>query len=209
VFAELATPTDRVVLVGSNPAQAAELACRYGLQNLAHFEPPMSFIRDPVAVEDCLQFIESRSPFRFCLIALGSPQQEIIAQALQSRGRARGLALCIGAAVNFLTGVERRAPRWVRRLGAEWLYRLARDPRRLAYRYLVRGPRVFAMLRRAEIDLRPAEAETAPLLVSMDEAHPGGIGPNQLAQRGTTRPRSSKQKVPSSQPRPNSMSTWS
>jgi exopolysaccharide biosynthesis WecB/TagA/CpsF family protein len=209
VFAELATPTDRVVLVGSNPAQAAELVCRYGLQNLAHFEPPMSFIRDPVAVEDCLQFIESRSPFRFCLLALGSPQQEIIAQALQTRGRARGLALCIGAAVNFLTGVERRAPRWVRRLGAEWLYRLAHDPRRLASRYLIRGPRVFAMLRRAEIDLRPAVAETTPVLVSVDEAHPGGNDPNQFAHRGTTRPISSKQKVPSSQPRPNRMSTWS
>jgi exopolysaccharide biosynthesis WecB/TagA/CpsF family protein len=209
VFAELATPTDRVVLVGSNPAQAAELARRYGLQNLAHFEPPMSFIRDPAAVEDCLQFIESRSPFRFCLIALGSPQQEIIAQALQTRGRARGLALCIGAAVNFLTGVERRAPRWVRRLGAEWLYRLAHDPRRLASRYLVRGPRVFSMLRRAAIDLRPAAAEAAPVLVGLDEAQTVGSGPIQLAQRGNTRPISSKLKVPSSQPRPNRMSTWS
>ncbi len=71
--------------------------------------------------------------------------------ALRERGQARGLALCVGASINFLTGDERRAPGWMQRLGIEWLYRLLQDPRRLAARYLLRGPRVFGLLRRAEI----------------------------------------------------------
>jgi N-acetylglucosaminyldiphosphoundecaprenol N-acetyl-beta-D-mannosaminyltransferase len=54
--------------------------------------------------------------------------------------------LCIGASVNFITGVERRAPRWMQLAGMEWSYRLLQDPGRLAKRYLVRGLRVFSLL---------------------------------------------------------------
>jgi len=154
LFEEVVRPQDRLVLVGGSSAQAQALAARYGLQQLAHYNPPMGFIDDPLAVEDCLRFVEAQSPFRFCLLGVGSPQQEMLAQRLQARDRARGLALCIGASVDFITGAERRAPRWMQRAGLEWLYRLTRNPRRLAYRYLVRGPRIFPLLRHAEITLR-------------------------------------------------------
>jgi exopolysaccharide biosynthesis WecB/TagA/CpsF family protein len=92
------------------------------------------------------------------LLAVGCPQQEILAKALQSRGRARGLALCIGASINFLTGGERRAPKWIQHAGFEWLYRLLNDPTRLAKRYLVRGPRIFLLLPRLHFELRPVAA---------------------------------------------------
>jgi exopolysaccharide biosynthesis WecB/TagA/CpsF family protein len=120
--------------------------------------PPMGFINDPAAVDECLRFIESESPFRFCLFAVGSPQQEVLARAVQTRGRARGLGLCIGASINFLTGMERRAPAFVQKSGFEWLYRLINDPGRLARRYLVRGPRIFLLLPRLKVQLRPAMA---------------------------------------------------
>ena len=147
---------DRLVLIGGSDAQAARLSARYGLKQLAHFNPPMGFIRDPAAVETCLRFIEAHSPFRYCLLAVGSPQQEIIAQQLKARGSARGLALCIGASINFLTGEEQRAPLWMQRSGIEWLFRLLQAPGRMAGRYLVNGPRVFALLRRTEMVLRTA-----------------------------------------------------
>jgi exopolysaccharide biosynthesis WecB/TagA/CpsF family protein len=155
LFSAVIGPDDPLVLIGGEPGQAAALAARYGLTQLAHFNPPMGFIRDPAAVEATLAFVESHGPFRFCLLGVGAPQQEAIARMLKDRGRARGLALCIGASVNFLTGAERRAPRWLQGLGLEWLFRLLQSPRRLAHRYLVRNPRVFALLRRVEISLRP------------------------------------------------------
>jgi UDP-N-acetyl-D-mannosaminuronic acid transferase (WecB/TagA/CpsF family) len=46
----------------------------------------------------------------------------------------------------------------MRKLGLEWLFRLLHAPRRLWQRYLVRGPRVFALLRHTEFRLR----ETLP-----------------------------------------------
>jgi exopolysaccharide biosynthesis WecB/TagA/CpsF family protein len=156
LFAKVIRAEDPILLIGGEACQAQSLADRYGLKGLRHFNPPMGFVRDPVAVEECLTFIESQTPFRFCFLAVGAPQQEMLAQQLKARGKARGLALCIGASINFLTGVEKRAPLWIQRTGAEWLFRLARDPRRLAKRYFVRGPRVFSLLRRTQIVLRPA-----------------------------------------------------
>jgi UDP-N-acetyl-D-mannosaminuronic acid transferase (WecB/TagA/CpsF family) len=128
---------------------------RYGLKDLRHHNPPMGFLRDPKLVEECLQFVEAQGPFRFCFLAVGAPQQEVLAHELKTRGIARGLALCIGASVNFLTGVERRAPRWMQLAGIEWVYRLLQDPGRLAKRYLVRGLRVFSLLPLIEFLVRP------------------------------------------------------
>jgi exopolysaccharide biosynthesis WecB/TagA/CpsF family protein len=161
---------DRVVLIGGKPAQARQLRERFGLQQLAHFNPPMGFIRDPAAVEACLVFIESHSPFRYCMLAVGSPQQEILAQQLQRRGRARGLALCIGASIDFLTGVERRAPVWLQRCAMEWFYRLLQAPARMGKRYLLRGPRVFRLLRRTQVILRPATRHERSPVPAHEEA---------------------------------------
>lgn len=151
-------PHDRIVLIGSSTQQAQRLVQLYGLQDLQHYSPPMGFIRDRRAVEQTLQFVEAHSPFRFCFLAVGCPQQEMLAHELKQRGTARGLALCIGASINFLTGAERRAPRWMQRSNLEWLYRLFQDPGRLAKRYLVRGPRIFALLPRLQFELRRTTA---------------------------------------------------
>jgi N-acetylglucosaminyldiphosphoundecaprenol N-acetyl-beta-D-mannosaminyltransferase len=154
VLSSVIRSQDVTVLVGGTVAQAELLRSAYGLQSLHHIDPPMNFIRDPEAVEVCLRQIESVSPFRFCFLAIGSPQQEIIARKLKERGTARGLAFCIGASINFLTGVETRAPRWMQRAGFEWLYRLAANPRRLWKRYLIRGPKIFRLLPQLELRAR-------------------------------------------------------
>jgi exopolysaccharide biosynthesis WecB/TagA/CpsF family protein len=159
LFLEVIRPSDRIVMIGGSAKQAQMLARRHGLTDLKHYEPPMGFIGDSSAIERCLQFIEDASPFRFCFLAVGSPQQEILAHALWKRGHARGLALCVGASLNFLTDIERRAPTWMQQAGLEWLYRLLRAPRRMAYRYLIRGPRFFAQLFDSRFVLRGRAAD--------------------------------------------------
>jgi exopolysaccharide biosynthesis WecB/TagA/CpsF family protein len=149
----MAAPTDPIVLIGASAEQAQRLRSDYGLLNLSHYEPPMGFIREPQAVEDCLRFIEAHSPFRFCFMAVGSPQQEMLARELKVRGIARGLAMCVGGAINFLTGAEQRAPRWMQRIGLEWLFRLLQDPGRMAGRYLWRGPRIVTLLPKFHFEL--------------------------------------------------------
>jgi exopolysaccharide biosynthesis WecB/TagA/CpsF family protein len=152
-------PDDRVLLIGSTEQQAQSVRELFGLKHLLHHNPPMGFIRDPVAVEACLEFIEQASPFRFCFIAVGDPQGFMIAHRIALRERTRGMAFIIGASIDFITGKQHRAPAWMQRMGLEWLYRLSHDPRRLAWRYLVRGPKFFVYLGVSRVVLRAAQAQ--------------------------------------------------
>ncbi|HHW15271.1 MAG TPA: WecB/TagA/CpsF family glycosyltransferase [Firmicutes bacterium] len=64
------------------------------------------------------------------LVALGSPaQEEFIARYGERLGAA--VALGVGGTLDVLAGKARRAPAWLRRLGLEWAYRVARQPSRL------------------------------------------------------------------------------
>ncbi len=76
------------------------------------------------------------------ILGMGMPRQERLALALQSATSAPSLVVCAGAIIDFLGGKVTRAPRWMRALGIEWLYRLLREPRRLFSRYVV-GNLVF------------------------------------------------------------------
>jgi exopolysaccharide biosynthesis WecB/TagA/CpsF family protein len=77
------------------------------------------------------------------LLCVGCPAQELIAQALGELGSKSGVALCVGASIDFLTGVRARAPLWLQKLGLEWAYRLMREPARMWRRYLVESPRIL------------------------------------------------------------------
>jgi exopolysaccharide biosynthesis WecB/TagA/CpsF family protein len=179
LLAEVIVARDPIVVIGGDPLQVALLRKRFGLTHLVHFNPPMGFSNDPVAVEDCLRFIETHSPFRFCLLAVGAPRQEMLAQRLKARGIARGLALCVGASIDFITGAERRAPAWMQHAGLEWLFRLAQNPARMAGRYLVRGPRVFGLLRNTTFVLR-ARRNTVLADLHSDVAQAASLQPARL-----------------------------
>lgn len=140
-------PAEPVSILGLPPPAIAALAGRLGLRRIAHWNPPMGFAADPDAFARAVGFIEAH-PARFSFLAVGSPQQCQVAEALVQRGRARGTVLCIGASLLFLAGWERRAPRAVQRAGLEWAWRLAQDPRRLARRYLRDSPAIFGLLGR-------------------------------------------------------------
>jgi len=64
------------------------------------------------------------------LVCLSFPKQEFFALELARKNRRSGLALCVGASVDFLTGRQARAPVAFRRAGFEWLHRLGSDPGR-------------------------------------------------------------------------------
>lgn len=77
-------------------------------------------------------------------IGLTAPKQEKWAAAHMERLRIPVIG-CIGAVFDYYAETVKRAPRWVRRAGLEWLYRLAGEPRRLWKRTLISFP-VFMWL---------------------------------------------------------------
>jgi N-acetylglucosaminyldiphosphoundecaprenol N-acetyl-beta-D-mannosaminyltransferase len=105
---------------------------------------------DPPTHDDLVAGIGAARP-DLVLLALGCPKQEILMHRIAAAVRP---AVCIGvgAGLDFLAGAVPRAPRWISRAGFEWLYRLAREPRRLWRRYLVRDPRFFLILWREVFD---------------------------------------------------------
>ncbi|GHD98591.1 hypothetical protein GCM10008024_02720 [Allgaiera indica] len=116
-------------------ARAAEsLRARHpGLEVVARIAPPFGF--DPTGPEADRMIDEiAAAGAQLCLLALGAPKQEILA----ARGHARHARLgfvSIGAGLDFIAGTQRRAPRWVRRIAMEWLWRMLTDWKRLAARY--------------------------------------------------------------------------
>lgn len=77
----------------------------------------------------------NQSGARLVFVALGCPKQE--RWMAQMRGRVQAVMLGIGGALPILAGVQTRPPMWIQRIGMEWFYRLALEPRRLFKRYAI------------------------------------------------------------------------
>lgn len=67
-------------------------------------------------------------------VGMSSPRKEHWIDAYQERTGAR-FAMGVGGSFDVIAGLTRRAPALVQRLGLEWAYRTAQEPRRLAGRY--------------------------------------------------------------------------
>jgi exopolysaccharide biosynthesis WecB/TagA/CpsF family protein len=76
----------------------------------------------------------AESGARLCFIALGAPKQESFAATGRRVAPEVGFA-SIGAGLDFFAGTQQRAPKWVRRIAMEWLWRMMLSPGRLAGRY--------------------------------------------------------------------------
>jgi exopolysaccharide biosynthesis WecB/TagA/CpsF family protein len=134
-----------IAVIGPTAADCALLGDKYPGLNIVVYTPPMGFIRSEHEVQKCVDFVvKTQAPLIF--LAVGMPQQEILAHYIADHPQARGIGLCIGASIDFLTGKQRRAPVWVQKAGLEWLHRLLSDPRRLALRYLIECPRIFYLI---------------------------------------------------------------
>lgn len=128
----------RVYLLGSAPGVAERAAARLRAEwpgavivtRHGHFE-----LDDVQACEAVLNEINAVKP-QVILVGMGMPRQETWVARCYAR-LATGVVFTVGGAFDYEAGVQVPAPRWLGRLGLEWLFRLACNPRRLAQRYLV------------------------------------------------------------------------
>lgn len=132
-------PRLRVFLLGAGRGVAERAATNIvqrwpGVEVVGTLSPPLGFERDAAENERILAAVAAAAP-DVVLLGFGAPKQELWVHAHADRLQAK-VALCIGATIDFLAGEKRRAPRWMRRCGVEWVHRLVTEPRRLAKRYL-------------------------------------------------------------------------
>lgn len=147
IFADHLQTDERITIIGGDDCTIADLGKSYpGLRVTQHI-PPMGMVGNDAAMDAAARFIVN-ADCRFIFVAVGSPQGEILLRRARELGAKCGVALSIGASIDFLTGKQTRAPRLLQKLGLEWAFRLLSEPKRLWRRYLVDGPRIFAIVMR-------------------------------------------------------------
>ena len=125
----------------------AKLAAeRPGLRVAGLWSPSRDAVADPELAR-ALALEIAAAHVDVLVVCLGKPRQE---RWISQHGAVSGarVLLAFGAVVDFLAGRIDRAPKLLADHGLEWAWRLAREPRRLARRYLVQGPPAYRALRR-------------------------------------------------------------
>ena len=129
------------------------------------------------ANDEAIRAIHDFKP-HILLVGMGMPRQEL--WVLRNHAALPSCAIfTVGGAFDYEAGVQKPAPRWVGQIGMEWLYRLARNPRRLFRRYCVEpwwlvGPAVQDLVRAARRRFKPVQ-EARPaieLALFTDHANP-------------------------------------
>jgi N-acetylglucosaminyldiphosphoundecaprenol N-acetyl-beta-D-mannosaminyltransferase len=107
-----------------------------GLKVAGCYSPPFGFEKDPQKDAEVVELVRKARP-DIVFVALGAPKQELWMHKHQE-ALAPAVTLGIGASLDFIAGVVKRAPPWMSNMGLEWLYRLGQEPRRMFDRYIVR-----------------------------------------------------------------------
>lgn len=137
----------RLCIVGSTKDQIKTLSKSHefiDLTYISHIMPSYGFYNSDKEIEEVLEFcVKSKASLFF--LCVGSPQQEMLATLLRNKLKV-GIILCVGASIDYLSGREKRAPKYIQTLYLEWLYRFAQSPIKRFKRYFINCPQIFYYL---------------------------------------------------------------
>ena len=127
----------RHYLYGSTPevldSLVAAISQRWpGVEIVGVESPPFRELTDEEVATSVQRATDQRADVVW--IGMGTPKQDLLTHRMAELGEATYVA--IGAAFDFIAGTKSQAPVWMQRIGFEWFYRLATEPRRLWKRYL-------------------------------------------------------------------------
>jgi N-acetylglucosaminyldiphosphoundecaprenol N-acetyl-beta-D-mannosaminyltransferase len=97
-----------------------------------HYSPPFNKLLEMDHDEIKRRILAAKPDLLF--VSFGCPKQEKWI-AMHYRSLGVPVSAGVGATIDFLAGTVKRAPVWMQRVGMEWIYRLAQEPRRLFKRY--------------------------------------------------------------------------
>jgi N-acetylglucosaminyldiphosphoundecaprenol N-acetyl-beta-D-mannosaminyltransferase len=140
----------RVYYLGAKPGVAKKaahaLTIRYpGLQirtHHGHFNAEQAGFENQTVLAD----IKAYDP-DILMVGMGMPRQEVWVLENHKELTARAI-FCCGALMDYVAGEIPTPPRWIGRIGFEWVYRLVSEPDRLWRRYLLEPWSVMSELTR-------------------------------------------------------------
>jgi N-acetylglucosaminyldiphosphoundecaprenol N-acetyl-beta-D-mannosaminyltransferase len=122
----------KIFLLGSTPDTLKKLVDKYDNSNLVGFDSGGRMLDDG-KLENNEMIIEkiNLSQANILLAAFNQVQQETWLKNNLSLMPNIKIAIGVGGTFDFLSGRIKRAPKWLRLIGLEWLYRLIQEPKRL------------------------------------------------------------------------------
>lgn len=126
-----------------------------------YHSPPFRPLTSQEEAQDIDRIHQSGADVVF--VGLGCPKQEY--WMARQAGKLEAVMVGVGAAFSFHSGDVAQAPRWMMKLGLEWLFRLWQEPQRLWVRYLLNNPLFLILfgLQLAKHYLVTALAPTKPV----------------------------------------------
>ncbi|MCI4667331.1 MAG: WecB/TagA/CpsF family glycosyltransferase [Bacteroidia bacterium] len=100
------------------------------------YSPPFGFELDEDENQKIIKQIKL-SRANVLAVGVGAPKQELWIQNHKKDLPGVKMFMAVGKTIDFIAGSTQRAPKWMTKVGLEWLYRLGQEPLRLAKRYLV------------------------------------------------------------------------
>lgn len=114
------------------------------IQIVGVYSPPFGFENDKQENEKIAKMIKNRKP-DILFVGLGAPKQEKWIYKNKDEYQAP-VSIGIGVSFEFMSGMLKRAPKWMQYSGLEWFWRFVMEPKRLWKRYLVDDLRFFLIV---------------------------------------------------------------
>lgn len=129
-------------------AKAAEnLKTKYpGLNVAGTYSPPYGFEKNDEELAKINKMLrDSKADMLF--VGMGVPKQDIFIFENMYTYQIP-MSFSIGGTIDFMAGEQKRAPKWINRIGFEWLYRFFQNPKRMFKRYFVDDRQIFGLARK-------------------------------------------------------------
>ncbi len=131
----------KILMIVGNEFIGRKLKQEY--ENMSYYALPFFDLNTTTFDTVCQDIINNIIDFKpqFVILGISFIKQEYLGLAVHAALKAQRiplpLFLCLGASAEFYVGTQKRAPRWLQKIGLEWLFRLLQEPRRMWRRYII------------------------------------------------------------------------
>jgi N-acetylglucosaminyldiphosphoundecaprenol N-acetyl-beta-D-mannosaminyltransferase len=130
----------RIFMLGAAPGVADQAKAKLerqfpNIQVVGTYSPTPQELSIPEWSDGIIETI-NHSQADILFVALGAPKQENWIHQNRHKLNPYVIIPC-GASIDFIAGVQKKSPRWLGKIGLEWLFRLTCNPARLFNRYIL------------------------------------------------------------------------
>lgn len=114
------------------------------------YSPPFGFEHDREECDRIIQMVND-SGATVLAVGVGAPKQEKWIIKHKDRMPGVDIFFAIGATIDFQAGNVKRSPKWITKVGMEWAYRMAQEPKRMFKRYIIDDMPYFVLIFKQKI----------------------------------------------------------